>query len=48
MITGLRPADQALKGFGGDIVITMLGFLILAAVLTRTGVLDIVGGVVSP
>ena len=42
-LTGLVPASQAFAGFGSDTVIVILGLLILATALQRTGVMDIAG-----
>jgi di/tricarboxylate transporter len=43
ILAGLLPPDQAFATFGSDTVMLMLGLLILAAALVRTGVVDIVG-----
>lgn len=41
----LIPLDQAFISFGSDTVVLILGLLILTATLTRTGVVEIIGGV---
>jgi di/tricarboxylate transporter len=43
ILTGLLPPDKAFAGFGSDTVMLILGLLILAATLIRTGVVDLVG-----
>ncbi len=42
-ISGLLPVEKAVSGFGNDAVIVILGLLILAAALLRTGVVDFAG-----
>jgi di/tricarboxylate transporter len=46
VLTGLLPADKAFAGFGSDTVIMMLGLLIVAAALVRTGAVNVVGRVI--
>lgn len=44
VLTGLLPAEEAFAGFGSDVVILMLGLLIMAAALERTGVTEYIAG----
>ena len=41
--TGLVPSDQAFAGFGSGTVIMILGFFIMTAALSHTGIVDSVG-----
>lgn len=41
--TGLVPTGQALGGFGSSTVIMILGFFIMTAALSHTGIVDTVG-----
>ncbi len=41
--TGLVSADKAFAGFGSGTVIMILGFLIMTAGLSHTGIVDVVG-----
>lgn len=41
--TGLVPGDQAFAGFGSGTVIMILGFFIMTAGLSHTGIVDTVG-----
>lgn len=43
ILTGLLPVDVAFDGFGSDVVIMMLGLLIMAAALERTGMTELIG-----
>jgi di/tricarboxylate transporter len=43
VLTGLVPVEKAFAGFSSDTVIMILGLLILATALQRTGVVDMVG-----
>ncbi len=43
ILTGLLSTKDAFAGFGSDAVILILGMLIIAASLTRTGVVELVG-----
>jgi di/tricarboxylate transporter len=43
ILTGLVPADQALSGFGSGTVVMILGFFIMTAALSHTGIVDSVG-----
>ncbi len=41
--TGLVPAEQAFLGFGSGTVIMILGFFVMTAALSHTGIVDTVG-----
>jgi di/tricarboxylate transporter len=41
--TGLLPVNQALSGFGSGTVMMILGFFIMTAALSHTGIVDSVG-----
>ena len=41
--TGLVPAEKALAGFGSGTVVMILGFFIMTAALSHTGIVDTVG-----
>ncbi len=41
--TGLVPVDKALSGFGSGTVVMILGFFIMTAALSHTGIVDPVG-----
>ena len=41
--TGLVPVDKALSGFGSGTVVMILGFFIMTAALSHTGIVDTVG-----
>ncbi|HJU85874.1 MAG TPA: SLC13 family permease [Gemmatimonadota bacterium] len=41
-LTGILPPEQAFAGFGSQVVIMILGLLVMAAALLRTGVVDMV------
>ena len=43
MGTGLVPVEQALAGFGSGTVLMILGFFIMTATLSHTGIVDSVG-----
>jgi len=43
VLTGLVPVEKAFAGFSSDTVIMILGLLILATALQRTGVVDMAG-----
>jgi di/tricarboxylate transporter len=43
IVTGLVPAEQALSGFGSGTVVMILGFFIMTAALSHTGIVDSVG-----
>ncbi len=43
VLTGLLTTKDAFAGFGSDAVLMILGMLIMAAALMRTGVVDLVG-----
>lgn len=45
-LTGLLSPRQALAGFGSDVVLLILGLLIMAAALIRTGAVDAIVAVV--
>jgi di/tricarboxylate transporter len=47
VLTGLVPAQKAFAGFGSDSVILILGLLILTAALLKTGVMDLVGRILT-
>ena len=40
IVTGLVPAEKALAGFGSGTVIMILGFFIMTAALSHTGIVD--------
>ena len=43
IVTGLVPAEKALAGFGSGTVVMILGFFIMTAALSHTGIVDTVG-----
>ncbi len=43
IVTGLLPAEEALSGFGSGKVVMILGFFIMTAALSHTGIVDTVG-----
>ena len=43
IVTGLLPAEEALSGFGSGTVVMILGFFIMTAALSHTGIVDTVG-----
>ena len=43
IVTGLLPAEEALSGFGSGTVVMILGFFIMTAALSQTGIVDTVG-----
>jgi di/tricarboxylate transporter len=43
IVTGLVPVEQALAGFGSGTVVMILGFFIMTAALSHTGIVDGVG-----
>jgi len=47
VLTGLLPAPKAFAGFGSDTVILILGLLILTAALLKTGVMELVGRILT-